>query len=253
VWDRFPQVPPVPAPPPALPPSPAPLPQLVPADAPRGAPGRTVAFQKPPGGDVAQPKPGDATPPMPPVVAPPGPPTADPSEAARRAFGLESDDDLRRRIIQELIQEDLERRRRQKPPVPPQPQPPEYYQGPTQTPLVPAGTVYQPKTLTYPPIKSLVEPDFVVHRRLYFEEKNSERYGWDLGVLQPAFSTLHFYRDTLLWPSRLASNLFERYDTSAGKCYPGSPVPYYLYPPGVDLFGAAVGAGTIVGTAALFP
>src|SRR5262249_19306242 len=37
-----------------------------------------------------------------------------------------------------------------------------------------------------------VEPNFVCHRRLYFEEKNAERQGWELGPLQPFVSTAYF-------------------------------------------------------------
>ncbi len=103
----------------------------------------------------------------------------------------------------------------------------------------------------YAPMQAVLEPSYVVHRRLLFEEKNSERYGWDLGAAQPIVSTVAFFKDTLLWPSKLTSNLDERYDTSAGKCPPGSPVAYYLYPPNITFRGGLVGAGAIIGTAFL--
>jgi len=103
------------------------------------------------------------------------------------------------------------------------------------------------------PLWLKVEPSYVVHRRLMFEDKNSERYGWELGIAQPAVSAAYFAKDLLLWPSHLASSLFERYDTSAGKCPPGSPVPYLLYPPEITAFGGTVGAAVIVGTAILIP
>jgi hypothetical protein len=162
---------------------------------------------------------------------------------------LESQADLMRRIVGELQREARERQQ------PSEGTPPtaDYFRPPDPAQLVPPGTVYRPKTFDYPPAQRFLEPGYVVHRRLYFEELNSERYGWDLGFIQPVVSTLHFYKDGLLYPARAASNLFERYDTSAGKCLPGSPLPYYLYPPEVDLFGATVGAGAIVGVAAILP
>ena len=108
--------------------------------------------------------------------------------------------------------------------------------------------------MAYEPRKAVYEPNFVVHRRLHFEEKNAERYGWDLGIIQPLVSTLYFYKDALLWPNSLGTGLVTGFwDTSAGKCLPGSPVPYYLYPPEIDLFGATVGAGAIIGVAAILP
>ena len=105
----------------------------------------------------------------------------------------------------------------------------------------------------YSPTQALLEPGYVVHRRMFFEEKNSERYGWDLGFAQPFVSTAYFAKDVLLWPSHLTSNLWERYDTSAGKCPPGSPVAYYLYPPNITLRGGLVNAGVVVGTVLLMP
>lgn len=83
----------------------------------------------------------------------------------------------------------------------------------------------------FAPAVELAEPAYVVYRRLYFEEKNAERYGWDLGIAQPVVSTLAFFRDTLLFPHNFASYPCRRFDTSAGHCWPGDPVPLIAYPP----------------------
>ena len=98
-----------------------------------------------------------------------------------------------------------------------------------------------------------LEPGYVVHRRLMFEEKNAERYGWNLGMAQPFLSAGYFYKDLLLYPMKLASNLGERYDTSAGKAMPGSPVPYLWYPPELTFGGMALGSLAYVGTVFLLP
>jgi hypothetical protein len=117
-------------------------------------------------------------------------------------------------------------------------------------PTVPVGTEYVAKTTGYDPRRAQYEPAYVVHRRLHFEEKNAERYGWDLGFIQPFVSTAYFYKDVLLWPNSLGSG-FEIgfWDTSAGKCLPGSPVPYYLYPPGLTLTGMFIEGGIVTGSA----
>jgi len=59
--------------------------------------------------------------------------------------------------------------------------------------------------------------------------------------------------ETLLFPAKLMSHPHERYDTSLGKCLPGSPAPFYLYPPEIDLWGATFAAGVYTGTAFFFP
>ncbi len=120
---------------------------------------------------------------------------------------------------------------------------------PTTTPVNPAIA----RIAATPPRQSLLEPGFVVHRKLFFEEKNSERYGWSLGMAQPLVSAAYFYKDLLLWPTHMASNFRERYSTNAGKFLPGSPVPYYLYPPEVTLFGLSIGTAAILGVVFLFP
>ena len=116
--------------------------------------------------------------------------------------------------------------------------------------LSPPGVPYVAKTVNYAPNKVVYEPIYVIHRRLHFEEKNTERYGWDLGFVQPFVSTLYFYKDTLLWPNSLASGIETGFwDTSAGKCLPGSPVPYLLYPPGLTVSGMLFEGGIITGAA----
>lgn len=111
---------------------------------------------------------------------------------------------------------------------------------PAVTPTVPPGTRYLAKTNTLPPGQCLFEPGFVIHNRLHFEEKNAERYGWDLGIMQPLVSTASFYKNMILWPSSLVTGAVVGFwDTNAGKCLPGSPVPYYFYPQGLTVSGTA--------------
>ncbi len=114
--------------------------------------------------------------------------------------------------------------------------------------------VYQPKTLTYPPMRRDREPAYVVHRRLYFEEKNSERAGWEMGFLQPFVSASYFYKDLFFLPHNVASGFWKnRWDTSAGKCLPGTPTPYYLYPQGFTVSGLMFQATLLTGLPFIFP
>ncbi len=237
---------PRPAPADARPPAPAPVPT------------RVVLFQKPAEGKVQPPadagKAGQQAPaPEKPAEAPKQP-TAGTSPGNRpriEVARLQNDEELDRRLIQELMQEERERNKGNKDWV----LNPKYFAAPPVEQLVPPGTPYVTKAVreAYPPARSVLEPDYVVHRRLYFEEKNAERYGWDLGFAQPFVSALYFYKDALFWPAKLASHPFERYDTSAGKCLPGSPVPYYWYPPEIDLWGVAAEAGIVTGAAIILP
>lgn len=117
-----------------------------------------------------------------------------------------------------------------------------------------AGLAYRAKTTDYPPQSVEYVSGYVVHRRLHFEEKNAERYGWDLGILQPLVSAAYFYKDVLLWPNSLASGVASGFwDTNLGKCLPGSPTPYYLYPPGLTITGTAVEGLVITGAAFAIP
>ena len=128
------------------------------------------------------------------------------------------------------------------------------YQFPPLPVITSPGVAYQAKTAMYAPHTMYLEPGYVVHRRLHFEERNAERQGWDLGPLSTLVSAGTFYRNVLLWPQSLMSGCRSGFwDTSAGKCLPGSPSPYYLYPPGLTLTGTVAEAGIITGAAFLFP
>lgn len=125
---------------------------------------------------------------------------------------------------------------------------------PPLKPTVPPGTKYVAKTESMPPGHVTYEPGFIIHRRLLFEEKNSERYGWDLGLATPFVSTIAFYKNVLLIPHNVASGLVVgKMDTNAGKCLPGSPTPYYLYPQGLTITGGVAEGLVVTGLAFVIP
>jgi hypothetical protein len=120
--------------------------------------------------------------------------------------------------------------------------------------ISPPGVPYQAKTVAYEPRKLIVEPGYVVHRRLYFEEKNAERAGWDFGPMQVLVSTVYFWKDAASLPHNVASGcVYGWWDTSAGKCLPGSPSPYYLYPPGLTLSGSLAEGVFLTAIPFIFP
>lgn len=106
---------------------------------------------------------------------------------------------------------------------------------------------------TYPPSGVWVEPVYVAHGNLYFEQKNFERFGWDLGLLSPVVSAGKFYSDFVLLPYHMVSEIGRGADSSAGKCLPGDPVPFMLYPPGASLTGGMAEAAAIASLIAIFP
>ncbi len=93
---------------------------------------------------------------------------------------------------------------------------------------VPATTELPPRVWPYAHL--FAEPNYVCYRRLWFEQRNSERYGWDLGVLQPGLSLGIFYADLVTLPVRWLLDPFRCYECSAGLCLPGDAVPLWLYP-----------------------
>jgi hypothetical protein len=105
----------------------------------------------------------------------------------------------------------------------------------------------------FSPTTRLVEPSYITHHRLYFEELNAERYAWEAGPLQPFVSMGYFFKDFVLLPYHFAARPCERFDTNYGKCLPGDPVPYLIYPTELSLSGGISEAGTIVALFFLFP
>jgi hypothetical protein len=103
------------------------------------------------------------------------------------------------------------------------------------------------------PSRSLVEPNYVSYDRMYFEDINSERYGWDLGLLQPVVSAGVFLADFALVPYRFFSEPCRCHESNAGYCLPGDAVPYILYPIGASATGAMGETAAILGLIALFP
>ena len=103
------------------------------------------------------------------------------------------------------------------------------------------------------PLSDVVEPNYVCYQRLRFEQPNFERYGWDLGVLQPAVCAGKFYWDCFWLPYHVGTEPWRHYECNAGYCLPGDPVPLLAYPPRLSATGALAQA-TAFGTGfALFP
>jgi hypothetical protein len=105
----------------------------------------------------------------------------------------------------------------------------------------------------WPGQSEVVEPYFVVHGRLLFEQKDFERGIWNLGVLTPPVCLAKFWWDAALLPYHLFTRPLEQYDTGAGKCLPGDPTPLYLYPEEFSLTGLAAEAGAITALFFIFP
>jgi hypothetical protein len=105
----------------------------------------------------------------------------------------------------------------------------------------------------WPAAQEVAEPYYVCYGRLHFEEKNTERYGWELGVLQPFVSTLNFYKDVLLLPYHIGTEPCRHFECNAGYCLPGDPVPYLLYPPNINLTGLVAEGAAATGVFLAFP
>jgi hypothetical protein len=105
----------------------------------------------------------------------------------------------------------------------------------------------------WPPMTEIVEPPYACYRRLYFEQINSERYGWDLGVVSPILSQGAFYFDLLALPYHAAVEPVRRYECNAGYYLPGDPVPLMLYPLEFSWSGLAAEAAVAGLAVVLFP
>lgn len=76
----------------------------------------------------------------------------------------------------------------------------------------------EPETPRARPAHSLlIEPDYLCTGRLWFEQPRSERYGRELGGLQPLISAGRFYVDFATWPARWLVN------PACYECFPRRP------------------------------
>ncbi|MFN4259502.1 MAG: hypothetical protein ACK4RK_09385 [Gemmataceae bacterium] len=158
-------------------------------------------------------------------LTPPGP---------ERVFGrLDSEKALQERMRQEARQRPI----------------PERITFPRET--VVTTEVYQGRH--FPPMYEILEPAYVCYGRLLFEQKNLERYGWDLGPVQPLLSGLLFFADVACLPYNLGKRPCQRYETNAGYCLPGDPVPLYLYPPEISVPGTLTEASILLLLFVAFP
>jgi hypothetical protein len=103
------------------------------------------------------------------------------------------------------------------------------------------------------PMRMEVAPYYVCHGRLYFQQINFERYGWDLGVLSPLISGAVFLWDFVTFPYQLAMEPCRCFEYNTGWCLPGDPVPLLLYPLQISATGFIAEVGTIITLVAVFP
>ncbi len=89
----------------------------------------------------------------------------------------------------------------------------------------------------FQPSLEQIEPNYVCYGRLFCEDRNTERYGWSMGPLQPALSTWKFLGDVSSLPYKFFSFPRLDYDSNAGLCLPGDPVPMMAYPPQISATG----------------
>jgi hypothetical protein len=104
-----------------------------------------------------------------------------------------------------------------------------------------------------PRLVRLVEPSYVTHGRLFFEQPNQERYGWDLGPLSPAIEMGLYYYDLVMLPYHVGSQTCHQCDGSAGKCLPGDATPLLFYREQFSLTGIVFEAGAVLGLNFAFP
>jgi len=105
----------------------------------------------------------------------------------------------------------------------------------------------------WPPMVCSVEPYYVGYNRLLFEQKNAERFAWDLGPVGAVISPLVFFKDLMLLPYHSFTDPFRCYEYNTGYPLTGDPVPLLLYPPEISFTGALAETSAILAVLAVFP
>src|SRR5690606_15985629 len=91
------------------------------------------------------------------------------------------------------------------------------------------------------------------YRPLYFEQVNVERYGYSLGILQPAASAVHFFGSVPLLPYKLGSRPPCLGPYLPQLALPGDPAPVGFRRPRLSVRGGVFQAASIVGLSYLIP
>jgi hypothetical protein len=159
----------------------------------------------------------------------------EPPGLERLATTLESDLDLQERIRQETLKRD-----------------------PNERVVFPEEPIlsrdrYYGRNGIWPQRGIIVEPTYVCYRKLFFEDKNAERYGWELGMMQPFVSAGLFFADVALLPMHCATDPCNKNECSAGYCLPGDPVPFRLYPLEITATGLLGELAVIMALVVIFP
>ena len=97
------------------------------------------------------------------------------------------------------------------------------------------------------------EASALCHRPLYFEDENLERYGRSHGLLQPAWSVVHFSGRFAAWPYLMGAYPPHECIYTLGRTPPGTYVPYHVYRPPLSARGAVYEAGAVTGLIFLVP
>ncbi len=98
-----------------------------------------------------------------------------------------------------------------------------------------------------------IEPSFIVHRRLLYEQPNFDRHGWELGPIQPGISAGLFLYDVAMMPYHTWTRPFQQWDSSAGNCLPGDNTPLFLYREEFSVSGLIAQGGAVWVGLAMFP
>ncbi|MCS7046521.1 MAG: hypothetical protein NZO58_09215 [Gemmataceae bacterium] len=105
----------------------------------------------------------------------------------------------------------------------------------------------------FKPMVEVIEPGFVMHRRLYFEQPNFERHGWELGYLTPLLSAGSFVSNVVTLPYHVFTRPWDPWDSSAGKLRPGDNPPLLWYRPEYSHTGLLGQAAAVAGFVLTFP
>ena len=126
--------------------------------------------------------------------------------------------------------------------------PPDSVQFPANAPITTTTLVRKPPSTTIPG----TPPSFVTYRCISKRRMRNDSAGtWAL--FNRRCHSLISIRTFLLCPHNYFSHPLRRYESCAGYCLPGDPVPYILYPPEFTLTGSVAEAAIIVGLFAILP